>query len=155
MKRMGDREEFERCAEIVRGGCWSWFLTLKFPRVVSSKYPAIRCADAEEAFMVWFGEANSAYGRGPGKSPIPYVRVIEKKETGDVLLHVLLNGVPDEMQWFWRHRWWELTSGGAWDRILDSRTEGLIRYLFYKQKCAVEYSISYISTYCEAAKAEE
>jgi len=128
---------------------------MKFPRVVSPKYPAIRCEGAEEAFMVWIGEANGVYGRGPGKSPIPYVRVIEKTETGDVLLHVLLDGVPEQMQSFWRRRWWELTSGAAWDRRLDARTEGLIRCLFYKQKCDVEYSIRCISTFCDAAKADE
>jgi hypothetical protein len=152
---MRDRDEFERCAEIVQGGPWSWFLTLKYPRVVSPKYPATRCEDANEAFTVWFGEINCEYGRGPGKSPVPYVRVIEKRETGDVLLHVLLAGVPEEMQRFWRHRWWELTSGAAWDRILDARTEGLIRYLFYKKKCDVEYSIRCFATYCEAAKVDE
>jgi hypothetical protein len=151
---MRDRDKFERCAEIVRGGCWSWFLTMKFPRTVSSNYPAIRYEDVEEAFMVWMGEVNGAYGRGRGKSPITFVRVIEKRETRDVLLHVLLDRVPEEMQRYWRRRW-QLTSGGAWDRKLDSRTEGLIRYLFYKRKCDVEYSITHISTYCEAAKADE
>jgi hypothetical protein len=152
---MQDREAFERCTEIVREGCWSWFLTLKYPRVASPKYSATRCEDAEEAFMVWFGEANDAHGRGPGRSPIPYVRVVEKRVTGDVLLHVLLDGVPEKMQSHWRYRWWELTSGGAWDRILDSRTEGLIRYLFYRKKCDVEYSIRSFLTYCEAAKVDE
>jgi len=66
---MRDRDEFERCAEIVRRGCWSWFLTMKFPRVVSPKYPAIRCEGAEEAFMVWIGEANGVYGRDLGNLP--------------------------------------------------------------------------------------
>jgi hypothetical protein len=128
---------------------------MKFPRVVSPKYPALRCEDAEEAFMVWIGEVNGVYGRGPGKSPMPYIRVIEKRETGDMLLHVFLYGIQEKMQSFLRRRWWDLTSGGARDRILDSRTEGLIRFLFYKRKCDVEYSTGCASIYCEAAKPDE
>jgi len=149
---MRDRDEFERCAKFISEGCWSWFLTLKYPRVVSPTYPATRCESAEEAFKAWFWEVNCERSRG---ITVPYIRVIEQRKTGDILLHVLSNGIPRNLQRHWRYRWWELTSGRAWDRILDSRTEGLIRYLFYKRSCNVEFYTGREPVYCEACKADE
>jgi hypothetical protein len=151
---MRDSDEFEQNVWFVERGFWSWFVTLKFPLDVSPKYTATRYEDEEEAFKVWFGEARfESYPHA--RCPVQFIRVIEKKETGDVLFHVLLRGIPEEMQRFWRFRWWELTSGGAWDRRLENKMDGLIRYFFYKKSYDVEFCIRWPdSTYCKASKAE-
>lgn len=148
---MGDRDEFERCMELIGTNRWTWFLTLKFPLEVSPKYKANREENEEDAFRVWVDEAGNEHGRGS----IQFVRVIEKRETGDILFHVLLDGIPEHMQRFWRYRWWELTSGAAWDRQLDNRIEGLIRYFFYKKNCSVEFDVGWAETFCKAATQDD
>jgi hypothetical protein len=138
--------------EMVRNGMWTWFPTLKFPRVVDPEYTAQRYENPEEAFMVWMDEIQGEHGRGPDKTLVQYVRVIEHRENGDVLFHVLLDGIPEKIQWHWKQRWADLTSGSAWNRRFDKNVEGLIKYLFYKVHCDIEYSIRGTETLCRARK---
>jgi hypothetical protein len=138
--RMDSLDEVEMCFEFVRDGMWDWFLTLKHPREIAPKYTAKRYENAEEAFMVWMDEMASEHGGGSG---ISYVRVIEKRDTGDILFHVLLRDVPEEFwQRQWKRRWYELSAGSAWDRRLDAGIERLIQYLFYRVRCDIEISIA-------------
>jgi hypothetical protein len=143
---MRDRDEFESCMELVRAENWWWFITLKFQREVSPKYRANRYESPEDAFKVWLEEANDEFGMGR----IQFVRVIEKGETGDILFHLLVKGIFENRLRFWQYRWWQLTSGAAWNRQLDDRIQGLIRFFFYKKKCDVEFSLGSTEAFCEA-----
>jgi hypothetical protein len=142
-------EDRETCFKTIRDGWWDWFLTLKFPPTPSPKYHAVRYEDPEDAFMEWFDEIQSEHGEG---SCLPYVRVIERRENGDVLFHVLLHGVPEGIQRHWRMRWWELSAGAAWDRKLDAGIEKLFAYLFYKVHCDIEYGTFMDAILCKARR---
>jgi hypothetical protein len=150
--KMDTHEDIERCFEFVRDGMWDSFLTLKYPREIGPKYTANRYEDSEDAFAVWIDELASVHG-GSG---ISYVRVIEKRENGDVLFHVLLRDVPEGFwQRHWKWRWYELCAGSAWDRRLDVGIERLIKYFFSRVRCDVEYSINGFETYCRAQEHAE
>jgi hypothetical protein len=134
MYRMG--EELNRCFAAVGDGEWDLFLDLKYPREVGPEYgDANRYANPDEGFMVWIDEMGQEHGVNS------YVRVIERRDNCDILFHTLLSGVPNHRQHFWRHRWWELTAGAAWDRPVNKQLEGLFKYLVFKKRCDIEYSL--------------
>ena len=129
-------EELDRCFAAVEDGVWDWFPDLKYPREVSAEYGAAnRYANPDEGFMVWMDEMGQEHGVNS------YIRVIERRESSDIIFHTLLSGVPKGRQRFWRHRWWELTAGAAWDRPIDRPIEGLFKYFVFKKRCDIEYSL--------------
>jgi hypothetical protein len=127
-------EELDRCFAAVEGGGWDLFLNLKHPRCMSAAYTANRYENPEEGFAVWMDEMGQEHGVNS------YIRVIERRESSDIIFHTLLSGVPKGRQRFWRHRWWELTAGAAWDRPIDRPIEGLFKYFVFKKRCDIEYS---------------
>jgi hypothetical protein len=122
----------QSCWETVRTSSWDWFVTLKFPRSVSPKYKGERMENPEDAFHQWRWQVN------PGH----YIRVIEQRESGDLLFHVLLSGGPEPLRDYlrkhFRHVWWELSRGAAWDRDMNRPIEGLLKYFFYKLRCEID-----------------
>jgi hypothetical protein len=138
-------DEIDECLKFVRDGWWTWFVTLKYPRIGSPRYTAHRYENPEEAFQVWLDEMTSEHGGGESLS---YVRVIEPRENGDVLFHVLLRDVPEETQRHWRWRWYELTAGGAWNRRMNGPLDGLIRFFLLRLRLKVEYSIAGYTIEC-------
>jgi hypothetical protein len=144
----GDDNNIEECFEFVRDGMWRQFLTLKYPREVGPKYVWKRYDSPDDAFEVWMDEMTQEHGGGEN---ISYVRVIERKDTGDVLLHILLPWISAKYcDRHWKWRWYELCGGAAWDRKLDDRIEGLIKYFFYSLRCDIEYSDCGYPTLCRA-----
>ena len=140
--------DVDGCFEFVRDGMWDWFLTLKYPRTITPKYRWKRNENPEDAFAERIHELLSEHRFG-----ISYVRVIERRDDGDILYHVLLRDIPEEFwQRHWRWRWYELTAGAAWDRRLDAGIERLIMYFFYRLHCDVEYSDGWIATLCQAGE---
>jgi hypothetical protein len=140
-------DSLERCFNFVRDGMWDWFLTLKYPQTITPKYKWVRYGHPDEAFKVWIDEMTCEHGL-----TIPYVRVIERRDDGDVLYHVLLRDIPEGFwQRHWRWRWYEFTAGAAWNRRLDAGIERLIKYFFYRLHWDVEYSDYGDATLCEAA----
>jgi hypothetical protein len=143
---MDNRSEIDACLEFVRQGPWDWFVTLKHPREKSPKCWWDRYGDAEEAFMQWIAEVEREHGG-------QYVSIIEKRESGDTLFHVLLHGVPDDrLERHWRWRWFELSGGAAWDRRLDGGVDRLVGYFIRKLHCDVEYGSYGLETLCKGRR---
>ena len=134
---------------VTRGG-WTWFVTLKYPLEGSPKHTGWRASNAEDAFSSWICEMVDPHERDGFDS---YMRVIEQRENGDTLFHVLLRTYP--CNWFlkkWRWRWFQISGGSSWERPLDTKIVGLFRYFFYKVHCDIEYNIAGESALLRAAE---
>jgi hypothetical protein len=129
------QDEFEELMQLIKNNWWMWFVALKYPHKCSSRYAGNRSADPEEAFAVWIGEVMHAHGR----EAVSYVRATEHRDNRDVLFHVLLSAVPKKLTRHWKWRWWELSSGSAWDRIMNDKTPGLFRFFALRLHCKVEF----------------
>lgn len=153
---MNSRQEFEDMLERAQRNWFDWFVTLSIPRVAGPKWNGCyRGTDPGESFQEWMGEIRDSHGRGPKASDVFFVRVEERRGAGNAVEHVILSGVPAVARNFWRHRWWEITAGAAWERPVDGEIHRLIRYFFYKKRFDVEFSIGYESEYCRARPLDE
>jgi hypothetical protein len=145
---MYENNAAEQCFEWVRSGWWTWFVTLKYPREASPKHKGPRRQSAEDAFADWISQM---YDRTGKESFDGYVRVTERRDNGDILIHVLLRGIASkwfEEQWSWQ--WFDMSAGAAWERPLDDKIEGLFRYFFFRVHCDLECCIGGEVTVCRA-----
>lgn len=147
---MYEHSELEQCFECIRQGAWTQFVTLKYPRDGSLKHKGPRAPSAEDAFAEWVYEMSTPNCRDSFDG---YVRVTERRDNGDVLFHVLLQGGYSEgFEKHWRWRWFEKSAGAAWERRLDEKIEGLFRYFFFTVRCDIECCVGGGVTGCRAAE---
>jgi hypothetical protein len=138
---------------------FDWFVTLYFPSPIRNCHdPKLlsfwrfaplteegraalsqRTARASKCVRNWMGEIMLH----AGTPDYHYLMLVEPRRDRAYLYHILLGGCSGAglMDRDWKSRWKVMSGGYAYDRVLDDRTQGLLKYLIMMVGCRVEIGV--------------
>jgi hypothetical protein len=126
-------DELRTCIDFIGRRSWDWFVTLRYPHTIKPRPNVFDYGrNPRDSFTSWIDEVTH--------NGAAYVRAVEERKNGDLWFHVLISDCSQNSPDWWRYRWYQLSAGSAWDRILNDGIERLFAYLAYRRGCFLETS---------------